>query len=351
MSEHGSDDPTVRMTPAPLRPASPSRPGRPHAGPWHVLRSHSLRWTGAAAVVALFAAGGGAWMLRHDAPVAALQQGSGTSPAPRFAVRTASEATILGNSATGPSIFRLDANAAVLVLDFPDLRQQGMMLNRVATLVEKIGLPRDRVLNDADLDAAIRSRGDTVETYYYGHDYAAADLARFFLLADRDAVRLTPEEEELRALLRDEGFLAPGARKALISIPREGAAPGIDAVMRRTILRHELSHAEFFSNPAYADYVRRFWNETLDAPTRQAFVSFLTASDYDAAVPDLFANEMQAYLMHTADPRMFSTASLGLSANTFARLQASFLIGMPPGWLRDCTALPSGISVSAGQKP
>jgi hypothetical protein len=272
-------------------------------------------------------------------------------PAPRFAVRPANELTILANVATDLTIFRFGANPAVLVLDFPDLRQQGLMLNRVAALVEKIGLPRDRVLTDAELDAAIRAHGDTVETYYYGHDYPAADLARFFTLADRDAVKLFPEEEALRALLRQEGFLAPGARKALISIPREGSGPDIDATLRRTILRHELSHAEFFSNPVYADYVRNFWSDTLDAPSRLAFMRFLAASDYDATVPDLFPNEMQAYLMHTADPRVFSAASLGLGPDAFARLQASFLIGMPAGWLRDCTTLPSGITMSGSQKP
>ena len=97
------------------------------------------------------------------------------------------------------------------MLDFPTLLQQGLMLDRVAALVEKAGLPRDRVLTDTELDAAIRARGDTIATFYYGHDYPAAALARFFTLADRDHVALNGQEQKLRALLRQLGWLAPGS--------------------------------------------------------------------------------------------------------------------------------------------
>ena len=95
-------------------------------------------------------------------------------------------------------MFRFAADPRIVVLDFPTLRQQGAMLNRVASLIEKAGLPRDRVLNDAELDAAIRAGGDTLETYYYGHDYPAAALVRFFALADAAHVALDPEEQRLR---------------------------------------------------------------------------------------------------------------------------------------------------------
>ena len=94
------------------------------------------------------------------------------------------------------------------------------MLDRVAALVEKAGLPRDRVLSDPDLLAAIHERGDTIETFYYGHDYPASALARFFQLADQEHVQLNQQEETLRALLNQLGWLKPGANGALITIPR-----------------------------------------------------------------------------------------------------------------------------------
>ena len=77
-------------------------------------------------------------------------------------------------------MFRFADNPAILVLDFASLHEQGKMLNRVAAFVEKARLPHDRVLTDSELDAAIQAKGDTVETFYFGHDYAAASLARFF---------------------------------------------------------------------------------------------------------------------------------------------------------------------------
>ena len=92
-------------------------------------------------------------------------------------------------------MFRFAANPRILVLDFASLREQGMMLNRVAALVEKAGLPHDRVLTDSELDQAIHAQGDTVETFYYGHDYSAAALVRFFALADRIMSNCIPRKQ------------------------------------------------------------------------------------------------------------------------------------------------------------
>jgi hypothetical protein len=238
------------------------------------------------------------------------------------------------------AIFRFAANPRVLVLDFSDLLEQGMMLNRVAALVEKAGLPHDRLLNDAELDAAIRAQGDRPETYYYGHDYSAAALARFFALAERDHVALTAQEQTLHALLAQTGYLRPGVFAGLISIPQAGLDPLIDAVGRATILHHELSHGEYFSNPVYTAYAQHFWSDVLDDHDRTLFTRFLMREGYDGTLQDLMINETQAYLMHTADPRFFSATALGMSAEALNRLQAAFLLGMPPGWLRDCTTVP-----------
>ena len=303
------------------------------------------------ALICMIVIGVAGWFtMRERAPPPDLYVGPATlgpvTP-PVVTVRLADEAEILANDTDGITAFRFSPNRRVLVLDFASLLEQGLMLNRAAALVEKAGLPRDRVLGDAELDAAIAASGDSMETYYFGHDYAAADLARFFALADRDGVRLRPQEEWLRGLLRQEGMLAPDARGALISIPRVGAAAGVDAALRAAILRHELSHAEYFSNPGYARYVRQFWREGLDEAGREVFRRYLTAQNYDPAIEDLMANEMQAYLMHTTDSRLFSAASLGVAVGVMDRWQASFLLGMPNGWLRDAclAALPSAGAV------
>ena len=303
------------------------------------------------ALVCMIIIGVAGWFVMRERPSTPdLYGGPATQApgaAPAIAIRLADEAEILAFETDGIAVFRFALNRLVLVLDFASLLEQGLMLNRAAALVEKTGLPRDRVLGDVELDAAIAAAGDTMETYYFGHDYATADLVRFFALADRDGIRLRPQEEWLRALLRQEGMLTPEVRGALISIPRVGAGAGVDAGLRAAILRHELSHAEYFSNPGYADYARRFWRDGLDEAGREVFRRYLAAQNYDPSLEDLLVNETQAYLMHTTDKRLFSAASLGVAVEVMDRWQANFLLGMPNGWLRDAcvAALPSAGAV------
>ncbi|WP_270935739.1 hypothetical protein [Falsiroseomonas oryzae] len=258
------------------------------------------------------------------------------APAERFALAT--EAEILANAAPELVIRRFAGNPAVLVLDFPTLGEQARMLNRVAALVEKAGLPRDRVLDDAALERAVIAGGTTAETFYYGHNYRAADLARFFALADRDGVRLNPDEERLRALARELGWLRLDAGGALVSVPHAGAEAWLDARARAAMLRHELSHGEFFTNPAYAAVVWRFWQDLLSEEERARFRAMLSEASYDPALEEVMANEAHAFLFHTPDERFFNAAALGFTPERVAALRAAFVASLPPGWLRDAMA-------------
>ncbi len=234
-------------------------------------------------------------------------------------------------------VIRFADNPAVVVLDFASLGIQGQMLNRIAAFVEKAGASHDHVLNDAALSLMIHASGAAPETYYYGHDYRAADLARFFHLADRDHVSLNKQEEWLRALIGRLGWLSAAPAGALITVPRAGADADIDAPARQVILHHELSHAEYFTYRAYAKYSEAFWNNALTASERDQFRRFLAADGYDAGIEDLMINEMQAYLIHTRDPRFFSAANVGLSPSRERELQRRFIDEMPRGWLQRAT--------------
>jgi hypothetical protein len=250
----------------------------------------------------------------------------------------ADEATLRAHDAPGIAAFRFAANPAVLVLDFGDLASQGRALNRVAALIEKAGLPRERVLDDAELAAAIRATGATEATWYYGHDYAFASLARFYALAAAQGRVLSGDETRLAGLLAAAGAFRPGAVGALITLPRLGADPLVDAAVRATILRHELSHGEYFTDPAYAGFVRQFWRTAMTDAERAAFTRFLVGEDYDPGEQDLIINETQAYLMFTADARFFSAQAVGLPEAEIAALRATFRATMPAGWLRDLAA-------------
>jgi hypothetical protein len=276
------------------------------------------------------------WLSRPSS----VPQAVSTTPAPdvvtpAFRIATATEDEIARHVPTELTVFRFADNERILVLDFASLHEQGEMLNRMAAFVEKAGLPHDRVLSDAELDAAIRAKGDTVETFYFGHDYAASALQRFFALADTQRIRLNAQEEALRALTHQEGWSAPDAAAGLISLPAVGSDPRITATARAAILRHELSHGEFFSNPAYAAFVRDFWMRDLTGEERGLVRGYLGSEGYDVREEELMYNEMQAYLMFTRDPLFFTPDMVGMSRARLAELQRRFGAGMPAGWLRD----------------
>jgi hypothetical protein len=205
-----------------------------------------------------------------------------------------------------------------------------MALNRVAALVERPGVPRDRLLDDSELGATMGRTDEAFDTYYYGHDYREADLARFYATADRDHRMLNDAERALRSSLRDAGFFSGDTPVALITLPPHGSGL-LDPAARAAILHHELAHGAYFTDPTYAAYVAAFWTG-LAEPERAAFRHFLDGEGYDTGNDDLIRNETQAYLVFTADPRMFDPSRVGLPEAL--ALRHKFLAGLPLGWLR-----------------
>lgn len=255
------------------------------------------------------------------------------------ATPTRTEAEILDEDVDHLTAAWFAPNPNILVLDFPDLLTQGQALNRIAAFVEKRGLSHEHVLDDQELAKAISDDNSTVATYYYGHDYRAADIRRFYEAVDVQKLRLSQPELDLMTLLTHEGFLKPDANKAVISIPRKGSDPFVDAAGRQSLLRHELSHGEYFTDPTYAAYVRKFWLSRMTQADRDDFTGFLTRQGYDSENEDLMANEMQAHLMNTTDRRYFNSAACGLSTARLATLRVEFLADMPQGWLRDAMTM------------
>ena len=309
------------MSPA-VHPGQVPRPTRARFGLWALALAGGLAIAGAFALIP-----------RHSPPAAH------PAPAPTFQAGTAgvedgppaaSEAAILAAPANAPHVYRLAGNPAVLVILFPSLHSQAVALNRVGALVEKSGTPRDRVLDDAGLAAALLAGHEDFDTYYYGHDYRAADLRRFFALVDRDGIALQPEEVAIHDLLAQCHLLQADAPGALISVPPLSADPPVDAAARAAILHHEVSHGRYFTDPAYAAYTARFWQQAMTPRQRTAMRAFLARGGYDAANEDLMRNEMQAYLVFTDDPRFFQPEAAGLSEAERGGLRARFLAGMPP---------------------
>jgi hypothetical protein len=265
----------------------------------------------------LLLAAGGAWFVFGRTP-----------PIP---MDTETEAQIDASQPCNVQVSRFAADPDIVVIDFPSLITQGFTLDRVAALVEKANLPRDRVLNDVELQEAITNCGETIESYYYGHDYQAADLAKFFRLAAQDNIKLNPQELWLKRLVSQLGWLKPGANGAIITLPATGGPVTPD--MRAVILHHELSHGAFYTDATYRQYAVSFWN-SLTPSDRAAFTGFLGRQGYDTADTTLMLNETQAYLIFTRDPRFFNGAAVGMTDAEIGQLRAGFIANMPDFWLQ-----------------
>ena len=96
-----------------------------------------------------------------------------------------------------------------------------------------------------------------------------------------------------------------------------------------------MGHGEFFTNPAYRDYCLKYWQHALTESERTLLRDFLSAADYDVACDEFVANEVQAYLMHSPDPRLFRARNLGISEIDLLDLRRRFLAGEPPTVLFD----------------
>ncbi len=301
---------------------------------------------GALALMAVFA-----WFWRSvdqrvdvvpsDLPPAAISIAAPEPSHPVIGVQTYQE--LLSNRSNDWRLARLAENPKILVIEFPSLAAQGRALNRLAALIEKNKAPRDRVLGDEGLAKFIQQGGDTAETFYFGHDYPAEAVARFYTLAGAQQMLLNADELRLGNELLAAGVLKEEADKLVANPDRQAvvtftaeqaddpltkANEAVDAQRRETTLRHELSHGEFFTNAAYREHCWKFWQQLSDAD-RSQLRKFLADQGYDPRNEEVMVNETQAYLMHTPDARTFSAEQLGISPAKLAKWRVTFNLRVP----------------------
>lgn len=280
------------------------------------------------------------WLIAAQFGAGLLHEGHAGQAQP---LRQASAAELLAGNSSDWRVVRLLGIADIVVIEFPGLAEQGAAMNRLAALVEKAGAPRDRLLDDAQLQQLMAHSRDNAQTFYQGHDYRSAALARFFQMARQQRLALNPQEQRLFQMLVGAGMLSDGpdavvatGEQVLISFsatqPDDPATPmdeSLDLRRRESVLYHELSHGEFFTSAAYREHCWRFWRERLSEAERQMLRSYLGQLDYDQNDEELVVNETQALLMHTPDVRAFNADSLGISDAALADLRERFRLGMP----------------------
>ncbi len=249
--------------------------------------------------------------------------------------------TILSNQNNTLTVFAYNGRKNIILFDFPSLAEQGRMFNRVVAMVERIGAPRARVLSNEELLQFIRSVGKTEATLAYGNDILISELVVFFNLSEHGNIQLNSHEIALRQFLLDQrlitfrtGFfqaLTPAA--VILSLPQENqgtpGSPAVTTLARRTILAHEHAHAEYYTNPTYANFCRHFWRSVLNDVERDAFRKFLARRGYNSDNEEMMLNEAQAYLMYTPDPRAFSPDLIGLKEKHIDTLRQKFRQGFP----------------------
>ncbi len=329
-------DRTVRIeTPRPARRPSARTRRLPAPAAASALRSRGIA-AALAGILLCGALGGGAWLwFAREAPPVAVSTTDGrpasigqsaVSSAIQFPFASAAE--LHERTVHEATVLRLRENDRIFVVLFADLGSQAATLNRLAALIEKAGMPRDRVVDEVTLAEFIARHGDRPETWYLGHDYKGTDIARFFALAARDAVPLRPAEAWLRARFDEARSLVPAEEEiAMISVPNPG--DGVDPHMRRAILDHEIGHGYFFTRRDIADHVVDVWRRRFDDGERSAIARFLGQEGYDVGNETLVANEAMAYLVFTPDPRFFSAETIGVAPESFASMRTKMLQGFP----------------------
>jgi hypothetical protein len=255
-----------------------------------------------------------------------------------------------------PMVWQYADNPSIYVFDFPGLTLQGRTFNRITQFTEQQSKREayPKVLTSAELERFMANARRTQADFAFGHDVLVSELVQFFNFAQRDQVVLYPEEIALRDFLVERGMMRnwrgfwQGLQMnvVILSVPqvqeRKADEPKITEGARYTILLHEMSHAEYYTNPAYAKYCLNFVGEVLTQEQRDRFIAFLSALGYQVVGDDeLLINETQAYLMFTPDPKSFSAGKLGVSAEELAAMRAAFVRGRPP--IRLPFSTPGGI--------
>lgn len=241
------------------------------------------------------------------------------------------------------SIYVLRDNERTVVFDFPNIREQGRMFARLILFIERAGTSKTRVMTVAEVQKWLAQNSAQLETLTVGNNMRTGELARFFNSARFQGEPITADEQRLydwlvqAQLLREEeaGVAVVDPERILVTVPQASAVSGcagcsITAAQRAIILQHELSHARFATDTVYQNYALWFWSNGMSLVARDKFTRFLRARGYDATIRELCANEMQAFLLHTPDPAMFSAADVGMSDIELADLRRRFQEGMGP---------------------
>ena len=254
---------------------------------------------------------------------------------------SAQEILVASNGAF--SVYVLRDSERTVVFDFPNTREQAKMFARLILFIERGGASKTRVMTVPEVQKWLRDNAQQFDTLTVGNNMRTGELARFFNSARFQGEPITVDEQKLydwllqSHLLREEesGVSVVEPERILVSVPQISSVSGcggctVNAAQRAVILQHELSHARFATDTVYQNYSVWFWANGLSLVQRDKFTRFLRSRGYDTSIRELCANEMQAFLMHTPDPQMFSASDIGVSDMDLFDMRRRFADGIVP---------------------
>jgi len=259
------------------------------------------------------------------------------------ALKRLSPDEILAATSASFAIYVLRDHERTLILDFPNIREQGRMFARLILFIERAGASKTRVMTVPEVQRWLTQNAASIDSLTVGNNMRTGEIARFFNSARFQGEPMTVHEQRLYEsmlqlqLLKEEGagVAVVEPERILVSVPQASSVAGcpnctVSAATRAVILQHELSHARFATDTVYQNYSIWFWANAMSLSQRDKFQRFLRTRGYDATIRELCANEMQAFLMHTPDPRMFSSADVGMTDSELIELRRQFLDGFAP---------------------
>lgn len=242
----------------------------------------------------------------------------------------------------GTRVYKMQRNPLLWVVDFENLAIQSATLNRIAALIERNNAPKDRIVTPAELArftaTANKSTMQNKNRLFLGHDYRLESVAQFFSLAQQHQVPLNAAEQAFLALMHKLGLLTftatgtwqaaqPGT--AVVTIAGASKTPSLEHLSpaeRLAVLRHELSHGEYFTNSRYREYCQRFWAERNPAE-QSTIINGLNLLGYNTTDQELVVNELQAFLW---EPEAGAWIDLGLRklGSSLTTLRNIFVTGL-----------------------
>ncbi|UGQ16211.1 hypothetical protein [Borrelia sp. RT5S] len=191
-------------------------------------------------------------------------------------------------------IFNLIVKPEIYVLKFKHLKDQSLMLKRLAFFMEKKNF-RGRILSNEELE---NKKG------WAGHNYRLEDIITFFNMAKKSNTKLNKEELILRniiinnklAYIEDNTIkVRDKSRNIAFATYSEDATISREAQM--IIFMHEILHMYFFTDANISKAISALWYKNVPQKDKRAWIKFLDSKDYDIKSNSLVINEFYAYML------------------------------------------------------